>query len=53
MPLGLVRLRTFRLSAWLLRCNINAGVHARTHGADVSLRDVTIAQIGNGDRECE
>ena len=45
MPLGLVRLRTFQLSAWitqLLRCNINAGVRARAGGADVSLRDVTI-----------
>ena len=48
MPLGLVKLRTFRLSAWF-RWNINAGVHARAHGADVSLRDVTIARIGNGD----
>ena len=35
----------------LLRCNINAGVHARAHGADVSLRDVTIAQMGNGATE--
>ena len=32
----------------LLRCNINSGVHTRTRGADVSLRDVTIAQMGNG-----
>ena len=31
----------------LLRCNINTGVHAGAHGADVSLRDVTIAQLGN------
>ena len=37
----------------LLRCNINASVHARARGADMSLRDVTIAQIGNRDRECE
>ena len=37
----------------LLRCNINSGVHARACGADVSLRDVTIAQIGNRDGECE
>ena len=37
----------------LLRCNINACVHARAHGADVSLRDVTIAQIRNGATECE
>ena len=36
----------------LLRCNINAGVHARASGADVSLRDVTIAQMGNGATEC-
>ena len=26
----------------LFRCNINAGVHSRAGGADVSLRDVTI-----------
>ena len=37
----------------LLWCNINTGVHARTRGADVSLRDVTIAQIGTGARKCE
>ena len=37
----------------LLSCNINAGVHAHVGGADVSLRDVTIAQMGNGVRECE
>ena len=37
----------------LLRCNINAGVHTRAHGADVSLRDVTIAQMRNGARESE
>ena len=30
----------------LLRCNINTGVHARTGRADISLRDVTIAQDG-------
>ena len=34
----------------LLGCTINAGVHAG--GADVSLRNVTIAQMGNGAREC-
>ena len=50
MPLGLVRLRTFRLR--LLRCNINTGVHERACGANVSLRDVTIAQMGNGATEC-
>ena len=37
----------------LLRCNINAGVHTHTRGADLSLRDVIIAQMGNGARECE
>ena len=37
----------------LLRSNINAGVHARARGADVSLRDVTIAHVGNRARECE
>ena len=39
MPLDLVRLRTFGSVHWLLRCNINAGVHARADRADVSLRD--------------
>ena len=37
----------------LLRYNINAGVHARAGEADMSLRDVTIAQMGNGVSECE
>ena len=37
----------------LLSRNINAGVHVCVRGADVSLRDVTIAQMGNGARECE
>ena len=36
MPLGLVRLRTFRLCAWLLRCNINAGVQARGRSGRVT-----------------
>ena len=36
----------------LLRYNINTGVRARTGGADVSLRDVTIAQMGSGVTEC-
>ena len=31
----------------LVRCNINTGVRARGGGADVSLRDVTIAHIGS------
>ena len=47
MPLGI----KFGSVHGLLRCNINTGVHARTRsgrGADASLRDVTIAQIGNG-----
>ena len=30
----------------LLRCNIDTGVHADARGADVSLRDVTIARDG-------
>ena len=30
LPFGLVRLRTFRLVHGLVRCNINAGVHACT-----------------------
>ena len=33
----------------LLGCNINTGVHARARGADVSLRDVTIARDGAND----
>ena len=37
----------------LLRCHINIGVHAHARGADVSLRDVTIAQMGNGASKCE
>ena len=36
MPLGLVRLRTFRLG--LLSCNINAGVHARGRNGRVTQR---------------
>ena len=36
----------------LLRCNINTGVRSRTRGVDVLLRDVTIAQMGNGVTEC-
>ena len=39
MSLGLVRLRTFRRS--------------RARGANESLRDVTIAQMGNGAIKCE
>ena len=42
MPLGLVRLRTFRLSTWV-RCNLDAGSNACAHRAYMSLRDVTIA----------
>ena len=37
LPFGLVRLRTFHLVHGLVRCNINAGVHAH-----VSFRDVKI-----------
>ena len=36
----------------LLRCNINTGIHARAGGADVSLRDVTIALDGKRWLEC-
>ena len=53
MPLGLVRLRTFRLSVGLLRCNINAGVYVHAREADMSLKDVMIAQMGNAATECE
>ena len=52
MPLGLVRLKTFRPAHGLVRCNINTGVHAHAGGVDVSLRDVTIAHIGRGVTEC-
>ena len=38
MPLGLVRLRTFRLSSRLLWCNINAGVQARARSGRVIQR---------------
>ena len=44
MPLGLVRLGTFRLRIGLVRCNIEAGVNAGARRVDVSLRDVTIAR---------
>ena len=38
----------------LLRCNIKAGEHAYLRGgADMSLRDVTIAQMGNGASKCK
>ncbi len=35
----------------LLKCNINASVHVRA--TNVSLRDVTIVQMGNGASKCE
>ena len=52
MPLGLVRLRAFRLSAWVTwvqhwcRCS-------RVGGVDMSLRGVTVAQMGGRTSECE
>ena len=49
MPLGLVRQRTFRFSA--LGATLTQ-VFARSGGADVSLRDVTIAHVGSGVTEC-
>ena len=52
MLLGLVRLRTFRLSAWVTSGQHKPQVFTRADGADVSLRDVTIIQMGNGAREC-
>ena len=51
MPLGLVRRRTFRQVHGLLRCNINTIIHAHARRAEVSLRDVTIAQMGNGGQQ--
>ena len=54
MPLGLIRLRTFWLSTWGSQVQTWAQVFMRVRdGADVTLRDVTIAQMGNWDRECE
>ena len=50
MPLGLVRLRTFQCMGYLGATFTQ--VFTRAGGADVSLRDVTIAQMGNGAREC-
>ena len=43
MPLGLVRLRTIRLSTWVM-CKLDVGVNACARRADVSLREVTIAR---------
>ena len=37
----------------LLSRNINTGVYAHAHRADMSLRDVTIAQMENGASKCE
>ena len=37
MPLGLVRLRSFWLGAWV-RCNINTGVRARAQSGRVTQR---------------
>ena len=48
MPLGLVTLRTFRLSARVYLGATLTQVFTRAGGADVSLRDVTIALMGNG-----
>ena len=50
MPLGW---EPFRSVNGLLRCNINTGVHARAGGANVSLRDVTMAQMEKGATQCE
>ena len=48
MPLGLVRLRIFRLSAWVTLGATLTQVFTRVGGTDVSLRDVTIAQRETG-----
>ena len=55
MPLGLVRLITFRLSTWgLVRCKFERRCsRACAGGANISLRDVTIAQMRNGASKCE
>ena len=52
MPLGLVRLRTFRFQCMSYLGATLTQVFMRAAGADVSLRDVTIAQMGNRAREC-
>ena len=52
MPLGLVKLRTFRSQCMgYLGATLTQGL-TRARGVNVSLRDVTIAQIGNGVTEC-
>ena len=51
MPLGLIRLRTFQSMGYLGATLTQVLTCGR--GADVSLRDVTIAQMGNGASKCE
>ena len=51
MPLGLVRHNLSAQCMGYLGATLTQ-VFARTSEADVSLRDVTIAQTGNGATEC-
>ena len=52
MPLGSVRLRTFSAQCMGYLGATITQVFKRAVGADVLLSDVTIAQMGNGAREC-
>ena len=53
IPLGLVRLRTFSVQCMGYLGATLKQVFTRPGGADVSFRDVTIAQLGNGATECK
>ena len=53
MPLGLVRLRNLSAQCMGYLGATLTQVFTRLRGADVSLRDVTIALMGNGDSKCE
>ena len=50
MPLSLFRLRTFRLSAWLVGCNLDAGGNAGACTERTFHSDVTILRDKTGDR---
>ena len=51
LPLGLVRLRTFRLAHGLVRPNMSAGVHACAGRMCRSEMSKENSKIGNGTRE--
>ena len=52
MPLGLVRLENLSAQCMGYLGATLTQVFTRAGGADVSLRDVTMAQMGNGATEC-